>query len=161
MGPLAQLHLMCSAFPQYTDAANSPVTYKSVMLARSASITYSPKAYRRAERAMRCAPFSKSLYWMLLEQSIDLAEVSGPAGYRQQFTRRPLAEVTAEDELMWLIQVGAVRREVDGQGITSRYRLAPIGRQLLVKWGQGDDIGGTANWLEWVLDRLCRWRILR
>lgn len=32
---------------------------------------------------------------------------------------------------MWLIQVGVLRREVDGQGITDSFRLTPIGRQIV------------------------------
>ena len=36
-----------------------------------------------------------------------------------------------EDHLLWLISVGVLRREVDGQGLTSRFRLTPLGRQLL------------------------------
>ncbi|NEQ18499.1 MAG: hypothetical protein F6K44_34570, partial [Moorea sp. SIO3E2] len=39
-----------------------------------------------------------------------------------------------ENDLMWLIQVGVLRREVDGQGITDSFRLTPLGRQLLEKW---------------------------
>ncbi len=35
------------------------------------------------------------------------------------------------DDLRWLISVGVLRREVDGQGLTSRFRLTPLGRQLL------------------------------
>ena len=33
-----------------------------------------------------------------------------------------------------LIQLGVLRREVDGQGLTHRVRLTPMGRQLLLQW---------------------------
>ena len=93
--------------------------------------------------------------------SVDLTEVRDREGVRREYTLRPLPELVAEDELMWLIQVGAIRREVDGQGITSRYRLAPIGRQLLGKFAPESEIGGTAHWVSKIWNQLLRWRILR
>lgn len=55
---------------------------------------------------------------------------------------------------MWLIQVGVLRREVDGQGITDSYRLAPLGRQLL----ETEILAKTTGSLwDWLTDRLTRW----
>jgi hypothetical protein len=31
---------------------------------------------------------------------------------------------------VWLIQVGMLRREVDGQGLTDSFRLTPLGGQI-------------------------------
>ncbi len=39
-----------------------------------------------------------------------------------------------ENAILWLIQVGILRREVDGQGITDSFRLTPMGHLLLEKW---------------------------
>ncbi len=125
-----------------------------------ASITYSDRTYRRAMRAMRCAPFLRPLYLLMLDGSVDLSEISDRAGVAKGYIVSPLPERALEDELMWLIQVGAIRREVDGQGITSRYRLAPIGRQLLVRSPPNSPIGHQGNWIERIWDRLLRWRIL-
>ena len=36
-----------------------------------------------------------------------------------------------ENEFLRLIKIGVLRREVDGQGLTSRVRITPIGRQVL------------------------------
>ncbi len=36
-----------------------------------------------------------------------------------------------EAAFRWLITIGVLRREVDGQGLTSKVRLTPLGRQLL------------------------------
>ena len=36
-----------------------------------------------------------------------------------------------ENEFIKLIQIGVLRREVDGQGLTSKVRITPIGRQVL------------------------------
>ena len=46
-------------------------------------------------------------------------------------TQKRLNASQTEDHLIWLIQLGVLRREVDGQGLTSRFRLTPLGRQLL------------------------------
>ena len=35
---------------------------------------------------------------------------------------------------MWLIRVGILRREVDGQGITDSFRLTPLGRNIVNRW---------------------------
>ncbi|MGY2767121.1 hypothetical protein ACVWXW_002538 [Thermostichus sp. MS-CIW-30] len=64
-------------------------------------------------------------------------------------------------ELMWLIQVGLLRREVDGQGITDRYRLAPLGRQLLQDLERDETFAGiSASWADHLQNRLTRWRLL-
>jgi hypothetical protein len=39
-----------------------------------------------------------------------------------------------ESATNWLIQVGMLRREVDGQGLTDSFRLTPLGLQLIEKW---------------------------
>ena len=38
-----------------------------------------------------------------------------------------------EATFSWLITLGILRREVDGQGLTSKIRLTPLGRQILEK----------------------------
>lgn len=113
---------------------------------------YSQPAYRRAGRAWRAAPFRRALFEVLEERGVALGRIQGSPGFQSGYTVRPLPEWVAENELMWLIQVGVLRREVDGQGITDSYRLAPLGRQLLQ---QQDPQPGS--WLDWILDRLTRW----
>ena len=36
-----------------------------------------------------------------------------------------------ENEFLKLIKIGVLRREVDGQGLTSKVRITPIGRKIL------------------------------
>ncbi len=70
---------------------------------------------------------------------------------------QPLSEKRVEKALMWLIQVGLLRREVDGQGITDSFRLTPLGRQIVAKWNQ---LGGRfpqPSWWERLLNQLIRW----
>lgn len=38
---------------------------------------------------------------------------------------------SVESAFRWLIKIGVLRREVDGQGLTSKIRLTPLGRQIL------------------------------
>ena len=41
------------------------------------------------------------------------------------------SSVFIENEFLKLIKIGVLRREVDGQGLTSKVRITPIGRQVL------------------------------
>ncbi|MCL6434817.1 MAG: hypothetical protein K6T90_11500 [Leptolyngbyaceae cyanobacterium HOT.MB2.61] len=103
------------------------------------SIRYSSQTIERAERAMRCAPFRLKLLLTMVHQSVSLIAIAGQAGLHNQYTDKPLSEMTAENELLWLIQVGLLRREVDGQGLTDSFRLTPLGRQLVQKWQANQD----------------------
>ena len=48
----------------------------------------------------------------------------------------PLSANATEDCFIWLIRLGVLRREVDGQGLTARVRAHPMGNQLLKRWPQ-------------------------
>jgi hypothetical protein len=101
------------------------------------SIPYSRHAVKRAERAVRCAPFQLCLFETMRLQSVELKAIAGKTGLKNHYTRRPLPELVAENELLWLIQIGLLRREVDGQGLTDSFRLTPLGRQLVETWQRG------------------------
>lgn len=103
------------------------------------SIQYSRRAIERAERAVRCSPFQLCLFQTMRWQGVDLKAIANAEGSRNRYTRIILSEARAEQYLLWLIQVGVLRREVDGQGLTDSFRLTPLGRQLLENWEQ---IGG-------------------
>lgn len=94
---------------------------------------YLSQTLNRAQRAVRCTPFQPKLFETMRWQSVSLLEIAGTAGVNQQYTQRPLAELSAENALLWLIQVGVLRREVDGQGLTDSFRLTPLGRQLVTQ----------------------------
>lgn len=106
----------------------------------TSSIQYSRSTTQRAARAVRCAPFQLALYVAMRQQSVELRAISGKSGQRRGYTRRALPELSAENELLWLIQVGLLRREVDGQGITNSFRLTPLGHQLIEKWQQSNSL---------------------
>ena len=80
---------------------------------------------------MRCLPFTQALYRDLQDQGLDAEFLwRDQRRYRRGKGWHHHAE-NLEDDLRWLIRVGVLRREVDGQGLTSRFRLTPLGRQLL------------------------------
>ena len=114
-------------------------------------IDYPHRTVLRAERAMRCAPFQLTLFAKMVHQSVSLAAIAGHSGVTHGYTQRPLSEIIAEAELLWLIQVGLLRREVDGQGLTDSFRVTPLGRQLVQKWHEQ---GNTVRMMPTLGDRL-------
>ncbi|MFM7471914.1 MAG: Npun_F0494 family protein [Nodosilinea sp.] len=91
---------------------------------------YSPRALQRAERAFRCSPLRLDVLVAMRSESVLLRQICDQEGIRRGYTRRSLSELRAEGELLWLIAVGLLRREVDGQGLTDGFRLTPLGRQV-------------------------------
>ena len=121
------------------------------------NIAYTQNTLTRAERALSCAPFQLTLFTAMKTKSVPLPHIAGETGVNQGYTPQPLSEQRVEKELMWLIQVGLLRREVDGQGITDSFRLTPLGRQIVAKWNQ---LGGRfpqPSWWERLLNQLIRW----
>lgn len=121
------------------------------------SIQYSTRTLKRAERAIRCLPFQLPLLAAMRSQSVSLQAIAGQKGVEHHYTKRPLSELAIDSGLMWLIQVGILRREVDGQGITDSFRLTPLGRHLVEKW---ENHGGTMpppSFLDRLYNAVSRW----
>ncbi len=117
---------------------------------------YPQPTIARAVRAVRCSPFQLPLFKAMALNSVSLQDVTGAAGVERHYTQQPLSEIVVETSLLWLIEVGVLRREVDGQGLTDSFRLTPLGRQLLNQEPQqvwdaasmGDRLQNTLNrWL--------------
>lgn len=70
----------------------------------------------------------------MIQQSVALGAIAHTTGVESQYTAKPLSELRVESELLWLIQVGLLRREVDGQGLTDSFRVTRLGRLLVDKW---------------------------
>lgn len=119
-------------------------------------IVYTQPTQKRAERALRCAPFRLSLWLRMRSESIPLPRLAGQEGLDQNFTQKPLTERRVESELRWLIQVGLLRREVDGQGITDSFRLTPLGKLLIQPWETLGEIP-KASWWERCQNQVRRW----
>lgn len=90
-------------------------------------------AIHRAERAMTCLPFRKAFY-----EHVDRSPISGEELCKRQdwqkFVFTMFGPERADGHFGWMIKLGILRREVDGQGLTSRVRLTPMGRKVIESW---------------------------
>ena len=91
------------------------------------------RALQRARQAVRCLPFRLVFYTTLDQEALSSTQIAAQQDL-QRFTRRTLRANHIEDLLIWLIQLGVLRREVDGQGLTERVRLTPMGRDTIAGW---------------------------
>uniref|UniRef100_A0A832M1H8 Uncharacterized protein n=1 Tax=Oscillatoriales cyanobacterium SpSt-402 TaxID=2282168 RepID=A0A832M1H8_9CYAN len=122
------------------------------------SIQYPEQSILRADRAMRCAPFQLRLFADMVSQSVALKAIAQTAGVQNAYTNQPLSELRTESELLWLIQVGLLRREVDGQGLTDSFRVTPLGRQLVAKWqSQPQSKCYPPSWSDRLSNAITRW----
>lgn len=87
-------------------------------------------AFHRARRSLRCLPFRRAFYEQVADQPISSAELCRRPDW-QRLVFAPFGPERAEDHFRWLIRLGVLRREVDGQGLTERVRLTPLGRRVL------------------------------
>lgn len=119
----------------------------------SKKISYPDRTIARADRALRCSPFHLELFSQMRGESVSITQITGDGGLKSGYTRRSLSEFSAEGALGWLIQVGMLRREVDGQGLTDRFRLTPLGLQLVETWeAAGSNLSSPT-----MLDRVANW----
>jgi hypothetical protein len=95
---------------------------------------YTQSVLQRAEIALRCAPFTVNLFVDMATQGVNLKAIAANEGIKNQYLTTSTSLILTENSLSWLIQVGILRREVDGQGITDSFRLTPMGHFLLDKW---------------------------
>lgn len=122
---------------------------------------YPQKTVKRAARALSCSGFKLALFIAMQNQSIPLQTIAYEQGITQNYTDKAISENQVESYLVWLINVGLLRREVDGQGLTDSFRLTPLGRYIISQWeAQGkipqaswqDRISNWVNrWLKWSL----------
>jgi len=92
------------------------------------------RSLARAALSLRCLPFRRRFYEVVGEQPLSSTELAARTEAPAPFTFLPLSSDRTEDHFLWLIRLGVLRREVDGQGLTERVRLTPMGRQLLRRW---------------------------
>ncbi|MEA5469117.1 Npun_F0494 family protein [Spirulina sp. 06S082] len=120
-------------------------------------IIYSQPTLDRASRALGCAPFTVTLFAAMRSQGISLNAIAGSSGVEKNYTQHPLLELSAESNLIWLIQVGLLRREVDGQGITDSFRLTPLGHQLVKQWEMQGESFSSVSWCDRIANAAHRW----
>lgn len=116
-------------------------------------MNYPITTVQRARRAVSCSPFEMKLFDTMRLQSVSLPDIAGQSGVAHCYTAKALPEGIAERSLLWLIQVGLLRREVDGQGLTNSFRLTPLGRLLVEQWQEQGQRFRRVSWG----DRLREW----
>jgi len=90
------------------------------------------KITKRAKEGIRSCPFNLFLFQSLLEGSLSAQNVFlNKSKYMNQEFMFINSYLFIENEFLKLIKIGVLRREVDGQGLTSKVRITPIGRQVL------------------------------
>ena len=119
----------------------------------SRAFEYAPGTVKRAKRALSCSPFCLKLFQAMRNQSVPIQQIAETAGIESGYATQALSEAKIEDKLVWLINVGLLRREVDGQGLTDSFRLTPLGRNIVTEWEQQENQIPTAS----AGDRLYNW----
>ena len=90
------------------------------------------KIFRRAQRGIRNCPFNLFLFQSLQKGSLSAQNVfEHKSDYLSQEFMFINSSLFIENEFLKLIKIGVLRREVDGQGLTSKVRITPIGRQVI------------------------------
>lgn len=123
----------------------------------SSAMQYAPVTLARAARAVICSPFLLTLFTTLMDQSVPLLAIVGDRGVQAGYSRQPLSEWQTDQELLWLIQVGVLRREVDGQGLTDSFRLTPLGYQLVTQWQARAAHLPQPTWRDRLQNAIVRW----
>ena len=90
------------------------------------------KIFRRAKKGIRHCPFNLFLFQCLQKESLSAQDVfENKSKYLNKEFMFINSSLFIENEFLKLIKIGVLRREVDGQGLTSKVRITPIGRQIL------------------------------
>ncbi|XTZ12947.1 MAG: Npun_F0494 family protein [cyanobacterium endosymbiont of Rhopalodia inflata] len=133
------------------------MTASSTQLLTPSDLNYSNKTLKRAERALCCTSFQLSLFVSMRKNSVPLSKIARYAGVEKRYTQKFLSEQKTERDLIWLITVGILRREVDGQGITDSFRLTPLGRKIIAKWESEGKQVSQPLWWDRIVNILTRW----
>ena len=90
------------------------------------------KIFRRAKKGIRNCPFNFFLFQSLQEGSLSAEDVFlNKSNYLKQDYMFINSSLLIENEFLKLIRISVLRREVDGQGLTSKVRITPTGRKVL------------------------------
>ena len=90
------------------------------------------KIFRRANKGISNCPFNLFLFQSLQKGSLSADNVfEKKSKYLNEEFMFINSSSFIENEFLKLIKIGVLRREVDGQGLTSKVRITPIGRQVL------------------------------
>jgi hypothetical protein len=119
-------------------------------------VMYSQLSIVRAEKALVSSPFTIKLFSDMKNQGVALKAIAADEGVKIGYLSKFANLITVENSLLWLIDVGVLRREVDGQGITDSFRLTPLGYDILDKWQIQKPIATWGDRLENLLNQSMR-----
>ncbi|BAY96865.1 hypothetical protein NIES37_08020 [Tolypothrix tenuis PCC 7101] len=119
------------------------------------AFSYSQSTIERAERSLICSPFSPALLEAMRQRSVSVSAIAQDNGIKYGYTKQPLSELACDQALDWLIQVGVLRREVDGQGITDSFRLTPLGQKLAEQYQNKN--WPQPSWSDRIQNAVTRW----
>ncbi len=129
----------------------------STLTKKTYLIQYSEQTLKRAKRALSCSSLSLNLFQTMIEKSVSLLDISKKSGLNKGYCNQEMSENKVENEIMWLIKVGILRREVDGQGITDSFRLTPLGREIVNNYDQlGQTLINPSFW-DYIINKFNRW----
>ena len=121
------------------------------------SLNYKPQTIARAKNALSCSPFRLKLFQDMRNQSVPIQHIAEATGIRAGYIKEAYSESRIEDKLVWLINVGLLRREVDGQGLTDSFRLTPLGRLIVEQWSESKNEIPAATFGNRISHWLNRW----
>ncbi len=86
----------------------------------------------RAHIAIKCLPLNCNFYIDAKDYGLNAQEVFElKEKYSSTSKKWFKNNESVEKTFQWLIIIGVLRREVDGQGLTSKIRLTPLGRKII------------------------------
>ena len=92
------------------------------------------KIINRSRKGIETSPFNLLFFQNLQANSLSSQDVFKN---KSKFLNKEFGFINStafiENEFLKLIKIGVLRREVDGQGLTSKVRITPIGRYVLQK----------------------------
>ncbi len=90
------------------------------------------KIINRSSKSIERSPFNLNFYENLHSNSLSAEDVFKD---KSKFLKEDFEYINSsafiENEFLSLIKTGVLRREVDGQGLTSKVRITIIGRQTI------------------------------
>ncbi len=87
---------------------------------------------KRSKRAIKCLYLNSNFYSEVKINGLSAGMVFEQKGkYISDILNKIVTKDDVEECFLWLIKIGILRREVDGQGLTSKVRITPLGRIIL------------------------------
>ena len=86
----------------------------------------------RSAKAIKCLSLNSNFYKEIEVSGLSAQTVHAMKDkYISKEFLKNSNEQKIENQFLWLIKIGILRREVDGQGLTSKVRITPLGRIIL------------------------------